>query len=491
MKIIEHALNSPIFQKLFLLSLFMVFPPASVYALPDGDPVVYGSRVTIHSEVLNEDRELLISIPNLYHRSNQPLPVLYVLDGKENFHHISSLVRFLASSETIPQLLVVAVANTNRNRDFYTPSDIPSDKQIAPGAGGADNFLRFLETELIPWVDSHYRTTDYRMLFGHSAGGYFTLYTLLESPHIFSAYIAASPALHWNDEYILTLADKKKTEKELDDETVFMSVGAEGQEPDRQLGELAATFDKFGSEKLHHTLRSMPSENHFTSPHKTFYQALGTVFKGWYVKDPLALFDAEGVQGLHQHFARMDKKFGLDRGTPHNVIRLLGGLFFEQDRLDDLAELVMYDPYRYTSPPEGLNEIARRYQARGDVDNAIKFYTQALSANASNQVARKKLAELQVDVDEVIDEVAPDASLLQQFAGKYRMPNGNIWEFQAKDRGLIALFNGTTQPLIMRSPTEYTFGFSTVLLEFSPEEDEAELKVRYISTNWEEAVKIE
>ena len=40
-----------------------------------------------------------------------------------------------------------------------------------PTAGGADEFLRFLSDELIPWVEGQYRTASFRVLVGHSLGG--------------------------------------------------------------------------------------------------------------------------------------------------------------------------------------------------------------------------------------------------------------------------------------------------------------------------------
>lgn len=104
------------------LLLVVVVASTIVNAQPDGEPLTYGLKVTIHSDILAEDRELLISTPRMYAVSNQPLPVLFLLDGEDHFYHVSSLVSFLSASEIIPNLLVVAVVNTNRDRDYLTPA---------------------------------------------------------------------------------------------------------------------------------------------------------------------------------------------------------------------------------------------------------------------------------------------------------------------------------------------------------------------------------
>ena len=77
-----------------------------------------------------------------------------------------------------------------------------------PVSGKADLFLDFLQKELIPVIDQKFRSdTSKRIITGHSLGGYFTMYALLnelkEKKHLFMGYIAASPSLHYNHNYLL------------------------------------------------------------------------------------------------------------------------------------------------------------------------------------------------------------------------------------------------------------------------------------------------
>jgi predicted alpha/beta superfamily hydrolase len=93
--------------------------------------------------------------------------VLIVLDGNVHFKSISGMVNYMSSdlyrSWKIPEMIVVAIQNVDRRRD-YTPDKIITVREN--NTGGGDSFLSFLEDELIPELDQKYRTEQYRILFG-------------------------------------------------------------------------------------------------------------------------------------------------------------------------------------------------------------------------------------------------------------------------------------------------------------------------------------
>ena len=136
-------------------------------------PITVGERLALPSRVLSEERALFISLPASYARTKQSYPVLYMTDGQAQFLHTLATTAFLARNGLMPEVIVVAVGNTDRTRDLS-----PSHDPKAATSGGADRFLDFFEKELIPFVESEYRTAPLRIFAGHSLGGLFAFHSM-------------------------------------------------------------------------------------------------------------------------------------------------------------------------------------------------------------------------------------------------------------------------------------------------------------------------
>ncbi len=147
----------------------------------DGEPVTCGVQRRMQSAVLHEERTLLIRLPFDYATSDKRYPVLFKLDGGGYiFVQTVGAVGYLADNDHgVPDHIVVGIVNTNRVRDM------DPDK-------GADNFLRFLKDELLPFIDANYRTNGFRILCGQSASSFFTVYSLLREPEAFDGYVLSS-----------------------------------------------------------------------------------------------------------------------------------------------------------------------------------------------------------------------------------------------------------------------------------------------------------
>src|SRR5215210_6315441 len=212
---------------LTLLALLLTASAARAQAPPAYETP---ERLIVKSQVLGEERTVLVRVPAGYARGSERFPVLYMTDGDAHIQHTSATVSFLARNARMPEMIVVGVTNTDRTRDL-TPTrveQLPGNPNARfPTSGGADKFLKFIETELIPLVESKYRTQPYRALAGHSLGGLFAVHTLVTKPDLFNSYVAVSPSLQWdNFEEIGRVKEFFKARKELK-RTLFTSLGNE------------------------------------------------------------------------------------------------------------------------------------------------------------------------------------------------------------------------------------------------------------------------
>ncbi len=104
-------------------------------------------------------------------------------------------------------MILVAIPNryidkvNQRDRDF-----LPVHVDDNALSGGADKFISFLKTELIPYINKTYPTNGTNSLYGHSYGGLFSMYTFLIEPELFETCFATDPSFWWNNDFAIKLA---------------------------------------------------------------------------------------------------------------------------------------------------------------------------------------------------------------------------------------------------------------------------------------------
>jgi len=197
---------------------------------PDNKLVGLGEQHVLNSKILNEDRPIIISTPIGYDKDQANYPVFYVLDGLQNIKHTVGTVELLTESGLIPPMIIVGIESLDRSRDL-TPSKAGEDvyggtgNAGIPQSGGAPLFLQFMKEELIPYIENHFRTHPFRILEGHSFGGLFSVFTLMDSPEIFNAFIIEAPALWWNKEEMTEKAKEFYTSNKSLNKAVYFGIG--------------------------------------------------------------------------------------------------------------------------------------------------------------------------------------------------------------------------------------------------------------------------
>src|SRR5260370_2859194 len=157
--------------KLRLLFLFQLSCFLSVASAQEVAPPV-PQRLDIHSNVLKEDRVIWVRTPPGYQQSKAVYPVVYQTDAPAHVNEIGSPIDFLSNNNRMPPLIVVGIANTDRNRDLTpTHADIKNlDGTVTafPTSGGADRVLDFIQNQLNPAIEKPHRTPPYRLVAGPS-----------------------------------------------------------------------------------------------------------------------------------------------------------------------------------------------------------------------------------------------------------------------------------------------------------------------------------
>src|SRR4051794_22189907 len=211
-------------RKLFLIMLAAVITCTA--EAQNDSKIVIGKIDSISSKILNEQRKVWIYTPDMTsgdHTPGRRYPVLYLLDGDAHFLSVVGLVQQLsqANGNTVyPEMIIVGIPNTDRTRDLtptHVISDLPAmDSNSSRTSGGGENFVAFLEKELMPHIDSAYPTAPYRILVGHSFGGLTVMDVLTNHTKLFNAYIAIDPSMWYDHQHFLAATEKKLIEKKYD-----------------------------------------------------------------------------------------------------------------------------------------------------------------------------------------------------------------------------------------------------------------------------------
>src|ERR1700694_1678946 len=293
------------------------------------------STLTIKSSGMGEDRVILVRTPPGYDANKISYPVLYMTDGDAHMAHTSSTIEFLARNGRISELIVVGIPNTDRTRDLTPTKATPNAAQF-PTAGGADKFLKFIETELIPEIEKRYRVEPYRILAGHSLGGLFVIHTMITRPELFKSYVAVSPSLQWSDQATLKRAEEfLKGRKELN-ATLFTSLGNE-------TGGIGDAFVLFKEVLAKNTIKGfeweaqqLADEDHGSVVLRSHYFGLRKVYDGWQMpRDPTTGAVAGGLKGAEEHYQKLGQKFGYSIPVPENLVNQIGYQFLQSGNSDE------------------------------------------------------------------------------------------------------------------------------------------------------------
>jgi len=195
------------------------------------------ATTTMYSKFVQDSFSIFINLPKGYEKNKiRTYPTVYLLDANAYQDIVIGTTELLRKKYKMPDVILVGIGykdvrmmDSLRNRDYTFPKALPVDS--FPVSGGADKFLAFIEKELIPAMDTRYRTEgSNRTIMGHSLGGYFTLFAfdadMRGTSHVFKNYVAASPSIMYSKEY---LVKQFQTLNEFTDHTprlLFLTIGS-------------------------------------------------------------------------------------------------------------------------------------------------------------------------------------------------------------------------------------------------------------------------
>jgi predicted alpha/beta superfamily hydrolase len=367
---------------------------------------------SIFSKSLNENRDFWVKLPDNYDpNSKEKYAVIYLLDGFSLQSNLEAVYNNYWG-HYLPHMILVGVSNrTNRTKDLTTSQiQMRRGKTMDAETGGAETFTKFIEQELIPYIDSTYPTIAYRTLIGHSYAGLFTINMLVNHGHLFQNYIAIDPSLDWDDQKLLKQAKEKFQTEDYSGKSLFVSLAAE----QLHMHDESITIDNIMSDTSEFSLfaRSIIDFSNFattqnqnglnfswdvyledlhgTVPLPTIRDGLIFLFKWYQYKSPQKYNNPETpieelVTLLQEQEQIYNEHFGVP--TAPMIDEMLNAYGYMNMHMGQPEKAFMFFKMNIEQNPKSANahdSMAEYYESQNDKENALKSLNKAFELSGSN-----------------------------------------------------------------------------------------------------------
>jgi predicted alpha/beta superfamily hydrolase len=362
------------------LSIFLILITISALTFSqNSNDVVIAKKIKITSKLLNEEETIFVSLPKNYSTSGKSYPVIYVLDGSETMiSYANGLIKNLSDCEIIPELIIVAIASNDRNRDYtpIKPNYFPEFVNVT-SAGHADQFLSYIEKELFPYVEKNYRTVPCRIFAGHSFGGLCVTYAFVTRNDMFNSYIASSPSISWcfdlvNGKYSDTIAALNVKNKNYfisateNEDSLFI----------KNVFSFARILELKASPNLHWNCSLVKNEDHATQITNGLYYGLRYIYKGW--KPDFGTMKNRGLEYIKDFYLNLANLYGYEILPNEDFINTLSKEMARDGKQDEAMKVFTYNTQIHPDCPESYSCLGKGYLQIGNNELAIKNLNKAV-----------------------------------------------------------------------------------------------------------------
>jgi len=381
-----------------------------------------GNEDSLYSEILKEKRTIWIAYPEYYNQeSNKKYPVVYILDGETQLRALDAVCNYY-EGHFLPDMILVGISNADHRMRDLTPSEMKMRYgwPVNEETGGAERFNDFIESELIPYIDSILPTTNYRTLIGHSFGGLFTINTLVNHSHLFRNYIAIDPSLDWDDQKLLNqskavLARTDFSGKSLyvslssasihmQDETITMENVMMDTSDYTLFPRSIITFAEYAESQkqngLNFSWKDYPDDVHGSVSLPTIRDGLISIFK-WYQLESFWKFNdfetptEELLRLVHYREEKLKDNFGYPVPPfEEELFNMMGYMALESGQPDKSKTFFEMGIRYFPKSPNAYDSMADFYISQNDKENALLYLKKAYNLSG-NELYLSKIKRIE------------------------------------------------------------------------------------------------
>jgi len=348
-----------------------------------GSANIVGINHTINSSILKKERQVQVYLPKDYTTSNKKYPVIYLLDGQRFFLYGASLLQTYSEFNLGPDFIVVGITNQQATR-------------MNTFSAGAKDFAEYLQKEVISLIDSNYRTSKKRLLFGWAYGGGFGIETFMSKSKLFDGYILSSPfPVSSKMKRFKSFIEKNK------DLNTFVFFVSDAKEFGVKGGtEELASFLNMNTTSLRWKFKVLSGEEHRSTVYPALYHGIQEYFENYTEVSFSDLKDFNAKGGLNyikKYYGKRYELYGLSKElapfTKYAIVRLA----IQANEFNSFEELLSaFGSNKLIAELRAswACNIANFYVKKNKNQKAIKLYEFIVKTFPTSNRAQKGLSDL-------------------------------------------------------------------------------------------------
>tara|TARA_R110002073_G_scaffold139232_2_gene289393 strand:+ start:177695 stop:178933 length:1239 start_codon:yes stop_codon:yes gene_type:complete len=325
---------------------------------------------------LTNERILKIYVPESYKTdSTKVYPLAVILDAEDLFDIYVANSKLFALKDKAPEQIVVGVYQNQRN-------ERKSDCEINISNGllteTSSKFYKFIRNELLDYVDSKYRISQFKTIVGNTLTANFANYFLVEQDPVFNAYININPS------YAEGISGLFQGKMPIIDTGIYYYLSSgdyNGVKRHEAIEKVHYIMNNIENEQLKYKYDDYKHSTKTSSIGQSIPAAMAHIFEMYSsiskeeFKDNIAeLSPAEAIAYLEKKYVEIQYLFGANIKIRQRDIFAVESIILDKENGDYLEEYGKMINRLYPESPIGDYYIGQYYETGNDLKRALKYY---------------------------------------------------------------------------------------------------------------------
>jgi uncharacterized protein len=372
-------------------------------------------REEISSNVLGEKREIKIKLPASYETSkNRKYPVVLVLDAEYLFSPFEGNIAYGNYWDDIPEVILVGI-NQNKNNERVADTEFEGETGLPIKKGGA--FFEFIGGELLPYLESKYRASGFKIIAGLDLTATLANAFLLKGNPLFKAYISLSPDLAKNME--IRIPQRLQQIKE---PIFYYHATADGdlKQFQNDIKLLDKNIKSIKNDLINYKFEDFRGANHYSLVTHAIPSALDQIFEAYKPITPkeyqekIVILKEGYVDYLNKKYENIEKILGTKINVRLNDFKAIEAALIKNQDWNGYEQLAQISGQQYPKSMMYDYHMGMYYEKRGDIKKAIKNYQNGYSKEEIGDLAKTNMLNRAEDLKKLLPKKGLKAGKLKE-----------------------------------------------------------------------------